>query len=612
MPTTLETLRDAFAHAIRGLSVDLYDVEPAVVPSGNPQFGDYQCNAAMALAKKLGKKPRDVAQALVSAIGNLNGAAEKIDIAGPGFINITLSQTWLASKLNETAADKRLGVPLAPSPSTVVVDYSGPNVAKQMHVGHLRSTIIGDAIARVLAFQGNNVIAQNHIGDWGTQFGMLIAFIQAAMDDIRVVGAGQDVAVSKLDHPLPDNTQDSALLFLPRDDSAADSPLAKASIGIGDLDAFYKQARKKFDSDADFADKARATVVKLQAGDSEAAGWWQTIVDESRRHFQPIYDTLGVKLTQANERGESFYNPMLPGNVADLKAAGVATESDGAIVAFTPGIEAPLILEKTGGGYGYGTTDVSAIRYRVGTLHADRIIYFVGTPQAQHFKQVFDVARRASWAGNAILEHAAFGSVLGSDGKMFKARSGESVKLADLLTEAEERALAVVAAKNPDLPTDQQKKIAHAVGIGAVKYADLSKDRIGDYTFDFDTMLSMEGNTAPYLQYAHARIRSMFRKAGDYNAKAAVDPQTPEELTLAKHILRLGETVDSVARDLKPHVLCQYLYELATKFSGFYEKCPVLKSDEPTRSSRLALCDLTARTLALGLDLLGIEHPEQM
>lgn len=568
MPTTQDTLRHAFAHAIRGLSPELYDVDPLVVPATSAGFGDYQCNAAMAIAKRLKQKPRDVAQTLVSAVGDIGGLAETIDIAGPGFINVTLARAWLETQLAIVAGDERLGVPPVASPLAVVVDYSGPNVAKQMHVGHLRSTIIGDAIARFLDFLGHQVVRQNHIGDWGTQFGMLIAFLRESA--------------------------------------------ATGEQRIEDLDAFYKQARQRFDADDAFADTARATVVRLQAGEANAAAMWQRIVAESRRHFQPIYDTLGVQLTAADEFGESRYNPMLPGNVADLKAAGVAVESDGATVAFTPGVEAPLILEKTGGGYGYATTDLAAIRYRVGTLGAKRIIYFVGTPQSQHFKQVFDVARRAGWAGEAVLEHAAFGSVLGSDGKMFKARSGDSVKLAALLAEAEQRALAVVSAKSPELPDADRQRIAHAVGIGAVKYADLSKDRLSDYTFDFDSMLAMDGNTAPYLQYAHARIRSIFRKADSFDPHAPLLLETPEELTLAKHVLRLGELIDAVARDLKPHVLCQYLYELATKFSGFYEKCPVLKSDEPTRGSRLALCHLTARTMDLGLDLLGIEHPEQM
>ncbi|MDB5328807.1 MAG: argS [Phycisphaerales bacterium] len=597
MPTTLDLLKDAFTRAIRGqfpdLVVDIYDAEVPVVPTTNPAFGDYQCNAAMALAKRAKLKPRDVATALVSAIGDLDGLAEKAEIAGPGFINITLAPTWIEARLAALTADSRLGVPPAASPQTVVVDYSGPNVAKQMHVGHLRSTIIGDAIARVMAFLGHNVIRQNHIGDWGTQFGMLIAFIESS------------AKTREYDHDAMHLVTVTAI-----DGIRLDKPMI--GLDIADLDGFYKDARKKFEADTAFAEEARATVVRLQSGGKRESELWQQIVAESRRHFEPIYATLRVHLSAADERGESFYNPMLPGNVADLKAAGVAEQSDGATVAFTPGVEAPLILEKTGGGYGYATTDLAAIRYRVGTLGAKRILYFVGVPQSQHFKQVFDVARRSGWAGDAVLEHAAFGSVLGTDGKMFKARSGDSVKLADLLAEAEQRALAVVSSKSPELPDAEKQTIAHAVGIGAVKYADLSKDRLGDYVFDFDTMLAMDGNTAPYLQYAQARIRSIFRKAESFTPGAPITLAAPQELTLAKHLLRLGEVIEDVARDLKPHVLCQYLYDLATKFSGFYEHCPVLKSDEPTRSSRLALCDLTARTLALGLDLLGIEHPEQM
>lgn len=585
MPTTLDTLRDAFAHAIRGLSPDLYDVDPAVVPSGNPQFGDYQCNAAMALAKKLGQKPRDVAQALVTAIGNLNGAAEKIDIAGPGFINLTLSKTWLAGKLNETAADPRLGVPLVPSPSTIVVDYSGPNVAKELAVHHIRSTIIGDTVARVLDFTGNKVVRQNHLGDWGTQFGMLIAFLNRQL------------------HLISDSPTD-------RHDTRLDR---QHNLHIDDLEAFYRHAKAVFDQDADFQSKARQTVIALQSGDPKVLEDWKLIVDETRSHYLPLYARLKVQLTEADERGESFYNPYLRGVVDELKAKGLATESEGAIGVFIDGEKKPpLIVEKTGGGFLYGTTDLAAVRYRVDELHADRVLYFTDARQAQHFSQVFRTAEKAGWTKGTKFEHAPFGAILGKDGKPFKTRSGGTVKLKDLLDEAVERAKTIVEAKNPALPDAEKARIAEAIGIGAVKYADLSKDRSSDYVFDFDTMLSMEGNTAPYLQYAHARVRSIFRKADQYNAKAAIDPQTPEELTLAKHILRLGETIDSVARDLKPHVLCQYLYELATKFSGFYEKCPVLKSDEPTRSSRLALCDLTARTLAQGLDLLGIEHPEQM
>jgi arginyl-tRNA synthetase len=573
MHTILVQLDTAFRAAIaKALG---RDADPLVNVSQNEKFGDYQSNAAMGLAKLIteqtGQKqnPQAIAKQIIAAL-ELGDMAEEPTIAGPGFINVRLRPTWVADRLLEISADPRLGIARAAHPQTVVVDYSGPNVAKQMHVGHLRSTIIGDAIARVLEFQGNDVIRQNHIGDWGTQFGMLIAYLR--------------------DTPSGEETR------------------------IEDLDKFYKEARKRFDSDPAFADESRATVVRLQAGNSEELRMWKSIVEESRRHFKPIYDELGVKLQPADERGESFYNPMLPTNVADLRKSGVAIESEGATVAFTEGIEAPLILEKTGGGFGYATTDLSAIRYRVGVLKAARIIYFVGATQAQHFKQVFQIARAAGWAGHADLEHASFGSVLGEDGKMFKARSGDSVKLADLLQEAKERALVVVSEKTPDLPESQRRSIANSVGIGAVKYADLSKDRASDYIFSWDQMLALNGNTAPYLQYAYARTQAIFRKAGgkpsEWNAAPKLD--TPFELALAKHVLRLGEVIELVAQELRPHYLATYLYELAVKFSSFYENCEVLDSPEPTRTDRLLLCELTGRTMALGLDLLGIEHPEQM
>ncbi len=524
---------------------------------------------AKQITEKTGQKtnPRAVAEQIKAAL-NLREMAQEVTIAGPGFINVRLAPAWLARQLGLLAASARLGIDPAAAPQTVVVDYSGPNVAKQMHVGHLRSTIIGDSIARIIEFQGHRVIRQNHIGDWGTQFGMLISHLRGR--------------------------------------SAGETRIA-------DLDLFYKEARKCFESDPHFADEARSTVVRLQAGGEEELGLWRQIVAESQRHFQPIYRTLGVGLTPAEQRGESFYNSMLSQNVADLRASGVAVESEGAIVAFTEGVETPLILQKTGGGYGYATTDLAAIRYRVQTLGANRIIYVVGAPQSQHFAQVFAAARRARWADGVVLEHASFGSVLGEDGKMFKARSGDSVKLSDLLAEAQSRALAVVTQKNPDLPDEQRQLIAHAIGIGGVKYSDLSKDRVSDYMFSWDKMLALDGNTGPYLQYAYARVESMFRKAGERPAPPAAIVLTETfELALAKHIMRLGDVIDLAARELKPHHLCTYLYELAARFSGFYENCPVLSVDEPLRSNRLALCDLTSRTMALGLDLLGIEHPPQM
>ena len=576
MPTVLAQLDAAFRTAL--LAALGVDADPALSVSQTDKFGDYQSNCAMAVAKRLtdaGTKtnPRQVAERVRAEL-DLGPMASETSIAGPGFINVRLSPTWLSTQVAAVAADPRLGVPPVDHPRTVVVDYSGPNVAKQMHVGHLRSTIIGDAISRVLAFQGQTVIRQNHIGDWGTQFGMLIGLLKRT-------GTGADA-------------------------------------DIADLDGFYKEARRQFDADPAVAEDARATVVALQAGGDRELALWRQIVAVSQAHYQPIYDRLGVQLTPADARGESFYNPMLATTVADLTAAGVATPSEGAVVVFTEGSAAPLIVEKTGGGYGYATTDMAAVRYRVGTLHADRVVYVVGSPQSQHFRQVFAAARRAGWAADVVLEHAAFGSVLGEDGKMFKSRDGGTVKLIDLMDEAEQRAFAVVTGRSPELPEDQRRAIAKAVGLGAMKYADLSKDRIGDYTFSFDAMLALEGNTAVYLLYAYARVQSIFRRAAERGVTvarpfaAAVSLAEPHELAVAKHVLRFGDVLDLVARELKPHHLCTYLYELATRFSGFFENCPVLQSDGPARDSRLTLCEATGRTMAAGLDLLGIEHPDQM
>jgi arginyl-tRNA synthetase len=467
-----------------------------------------------------------------------------------------------------------LGVETAHRPQTVVVDYSGPNVAKEMHVGHLRSTIIGDAISRVLEFQGHKIIRQNHIGDWGTQFGMLIEHLA---------------------------------------DTFGMATVLSASFQIGDLNVFYQEAKKKFDSDLDFANRSRKRVVMLQNNDPDTHEAWRLLTVESLEHFDNIYDPdgLGVKLTDEDIRGESFYNDSLPQVVAALQQSGLAVESDGALVVFIDGPgKAPMIVRKGDGAYLYSTTDLAAIRYRVNQLHAQRIIYVHDARQSHHFRQLFAVARQAHWADGVELDYAPFGMMCGEDGKPFKTRSGGTVKLKDLLDEAEQRALAVVTSKNPDLPAGQRQSIAHAVGIGAVKYADLAKDRIADYVFSFDKILALDGNTAPYLQYAHARIRSIFRKAGDYAGRITLD--SPFEVSLAKQILRLGEVIEQVSRDLKPHLLCTYLYDLAAKFSGFYENCPVIQSAPPLRSSRLALCDLTARTLELGLDLLGIQHPDQM
>jgi arginyl-tRNA synthetase len=581
MQTIAAQLEQAFRTAIReafGL-----DADPLVGVAQNDKFGDYQSNAAMGLAKQVAEStgaktnPRAVAEQVKSKVTPLLAeVASEISIAGPGFINVRLKPEWLSAQLKLVGADARLGSPVAASRQRVVVDYSGPNVAKQMHVGHLRSSIIGDAISRVVEFQGHEVIRQNHIGDWGTQFGMLIAHLNS--------GAGQD-----------------------------------ADQHIGDLEGFYRDAKKRFDDDATFADEARRTVVRLQAGEASEKSSWQQIVEETRRHYVPIYERLGVKLRVENERGESFYNSTLPDVVRELKAKALAVESQGATAVFIDGAEKPpVIVEKTGGGFLYATTDLAALWFRVRELHANRIIYTHDSRQAQHFDQVFRIAREVGFVPPDVqLEYAPFGTMLGEDGKPFKTRSGDTVKLKDLLDEAEERALKLVTEKNPELPEEQRKNVARAVGIGAVKYSDLAKDRTSDYVFAWDRALAMDGNTAPYLQNAYVRVHGIFRKAKASGLDVQLNPSTiriesPHELALAKHVLRLSEVIDLVGRELKPHHLCAYLFELATKYHAFFENCPVLQSDEPTRASRLALCDVVARTLAAGLDLLGIEHPEQM
>jgi len=580
MKTIAHQLEQAFRIAIRA-AFDGHDVDPLIAPAQNEKFGDYQSNAAMGLAKLItdqtGQKtnPRSVAEQIISHLdlGDLTDTKpDKAWIAGPGFINIKLSASWVAKQLANVAGDATLGIEKASAPLTVVVDYSGPNIAKQMHVGHLRSTIIGDAIARVIEMQGHRVIRQNHIGDWGTQFGMLIAFHR-----------------NKSDKTFGD---------------------------LSHLEDDYRAAKVLFDQDKiAFAPAALKAVVELQGGDAEAVQIWKTIVEITREHYLSIYHRLGVALSTEHERGESFYNTFLPGIVQTLRDKHLARDSEGAVAVFVDGAEKPpVIVEKTGGGYLYATTDLAAINYRVHTLRADRIIYTHDSRQQQHFDQVFRIARQAGFAApDTKLDYAPFGTMLGADGKPFKTRSGDTVKLKDLLDEAEERALAVITQKNPDLPDDLRKQVAWQVGIGSVKYSDLSKDRVSDYAFAWDQMLSMDGNTAPYLQNAYVRIRSIFRKAGEQSATDATIVLTvPHEMALAKHILRFGEVVEIVGRELKPHHLCAYLYDLATRFHGFYEHCPVLQSERDIRASRLGLSDLTARTLACGLKLLGIEAPEQM
>jgi arginyl-tRNA synthetase len=533
----------------------------------------------MGAAKAKKMNPRQLAEQVIAVL-DLSGIASKVEIAGPGFINITLAPEFLAQRLAAALDRADLGVPQLPA-DTVVVDYSSPNLAKEMHVGHLRSTIIGDALARVLRFLGQRVIAQNHVGDWGTQFGMLTAFLI----ETEQTGAG-----------------------------------GESGLALNDLEDFYRRAKLRFDEDAAFADRARDYVVKLQGGDAQVNALWKRFLDVSLHHCEAVYEKLGVSLTRADVRGESAYNADLPVVVKDLQAKGLAVESQGAQVVFLDefkgkeGEPAAYIVQKQDGGYLYATTDLAAVRYRVGTLHAKRVLYVVDARQSLHFQQLFTLSRKAGYAPeSAQLEHVGFGVMLGEDGKPFKTRSGGTVKLVELLDESQERAFAVVSEKNPDLPEAQRRQIARTVGIGAVKYADLSKNRNSDYVFSWDTMLSFEGNTAPYLQYAYTRVAGVFRKALEEGATGgAIVLQDNAERLLALELARFGDAVHGVARETMPHFLTSYLYNLATQFMRFYEACPVMKSEGELRASRLTLCRLTADTMKAGLGLLGIDVLEAM
>ncbi|MUN40734.1 arginine--tRNA ligase [Actinomadura litoris] len=556
------------------------DADPVIRPS---QFADLQANVALPLAKKLGRKPREVAEEIVANLDTADVISE-VQVSGPGFINLTLSDGWIAARTQQALGDERLGVPAADKPQKVVVEYSSPNVAKEMHVGHLRTTIVGDAIARILAFLGHDVIRDNHVGDWGTPFGMLIE---------HLLDLGEDAAA--------------------RDDSS-----------VSDLTAFYQAARGKFEADAAFADRARARVVALQAGDPETLRLWGILVEVSKRYFNHVYRRLGVTLTDDDIRGESFYNDLLATTVAELESKGIAVVSDGALCAFPPGFTGregeplPVIIRKSDGGYNYSTTDLATIRYRVDTEHVDRMVYVVGAPQSLHFQMVFAVARMAGWLGDDVAAvHAQIGNVLGTDGKILRTRAGGTVKLSELVDEAVERA----GAAFDEIPHDEsfdaatRAAIVEAVGVGAVKYADLSVALDSEYVFDFDRMISFHGKTGPYLQYATVRIRSIFRKGG-------VDPESATgpivigheaERALALKLLDFGAVVAQAGETCEPHRLAGYLFELAQAYTGFFENCPVLKApDEPTRASRLALCAATLRTLATGLDLLGVPTPERM
>ena len=579
MADPVQLLTQSFRDAIvAAFGEEHRDADPSLRVS---QHADYQANVAMALGKKLKKPPREVAQAIVEKLA-LGDVCDKVEIAGPGFVNLTLSNAFVTRETQGAAADPEMGIEKAAAPETVVVDYSAPNVAKEMHVGHLRSTIIGDCLTRVLGALGHRTIRQNHVGDWGTPFGMLIE---------HLVDVGEEGAAREL--------------------------------GLGDLNAFYQEARKKFDADPAFADRARKRVVLLQGGDETTLGLWRALFDMSARYFSTVYERLGVLLTREDIAGESFYDPLLAPTLAELSEMGLAKESEGALCVFPQGFTGregeplPLIVRKQDGGYGYATTDLAAIRYRLKTLKATRILYVVGAPQGVHLTMVFQAAKEAGWlAPPARAQHVAFGSVLGSDKKMLRTRAGGSLKLTSLIDEAIERAGGKVLEKSKDLPEEERAEIARMVGVGAIKYADLSSDRIKDYVFDWDRMLAFEGNTAPYVMYACARSRSIFRKAGveqDAIAPGEISIATPEEHALGIALLRFGAVVKQVAETLEPHHLCGYLYETASLFMSFYDRCPVIKADsEAERRSRLGLCALTARVLGRGLGLLGIEAPQRM
>lgn len=538
---------------------------------------DYQSNGVMALAKQLGRPPREVAEELV---GHLSTDRFSVEIAGPGFLNISLSPSFLNAQLQSLLQDPRRGVAPTSSPKNIVIDYSAPNVAKEMHVGHLRSTVIGDALARMYNFRGDHVIARNHVGDWGTPFGMLIE---------HLLDMGEDEAI--------------------------------ASLSIGDLDSFYRAARAKFEADDTFKERSRARVVLLQGGDQETGRLWKILVDQSVLYFSEVYEKLDILLRPEDVVGESFYNPMLNDVVTDLQKAGLIEESDGALCVFPPGFTnrdgepLPLIVQKRDEGFGYAATDLAALRDRVSNLHADEILYVVGAPQSQHFEMIYAVARLAGWLpDNVRCEHIAFGNVLGPDKKMFKSRTGETVKLIGLLNEATQRAEEALKERSTGLDDQQRHELATQIARAAVKYADLSTERQRDYIFDLDRMIAFEGDTGPYLQYAHARIESIFRRLGEpwSEMNASFTLAAPAEKHLALGLLEFPEAFKASLAAVQPHKLCVYLFDLAQRFTSFYDACPVLSSEGAVREERLALCSLTSSVLALGLSVLGIEAPSQM
>lgn len=585
MNATQEQLKQKLQQAlVAAFGADYAGVDPILVPASNPKFGDYQANVALSLSKKLGKQPRAIANGIVEKL-DVSQICEPPEIAGPGFINLKLQKAYLERQLRVIQPDSRLGAVVTKNPRKEVVDFSSPNIAKEMHVGHLRSTIIGDAIARILEFRGHDVLRLNHVGDWGTQFGMLIAYLREVYPQALTTANALD---------------------------------------IGDLVSFYRQAKQRFDTDEAFQETARQEVVKLQAGAQDTLHAWKLLCEQSRQEFQKIYDLLDVKVI---ERGESFYNPILASVVEDLENSGLVEENQGAKCVFLSGFmnregePLPLIIQKSDGAYNYATTDLASLCYRIREDQAQRIIYVTDSGQANHFAQFFQVAQKAGWVPEQVeLVHVPFGLVLGDDGKKFKTRSGDTVRLRDLLDEAIVYARADLEARLKEEEREETEdfiqNVAKVVGISAVKYADLSQNRTSNYIFSYEKMLSLKGNTAPYMLYAYVRTQGISREGNinfaelGTNVNILLEEET--ELTLAKHLLQLDEVIRDVEIDLLPNRLCEYLYQLSDKFNKFYENCPVLKSDEPIRTSRLALCDLTARTLKLGLSLLGIQVLERM
>lgn len=581
----IEKLKTIFSNAlVNAFGQEFAQTDPLVLPASNPKFGDYQCNIALPLAKTLQQQPRAIAEKIVNQ-AQTQDFCLPLEIAGPGFINITIQPQYIAQKIKQNQQDERLGVEKVNHPQKIIVDFSSPNIAKEMHVGHLRSTIIGDSIARLLEFRGHNVLRLNHVGDWGTQFGMLIAYLRQEKPEVLTTANAVD---------------------------------------IGDLVTLYKQAKIKFDHDTKFQETARQEVVKLQSHAPESIKAWELLCQQSRQEFETIYQLLDIKLT---ERGESFYNPFLPDVIKDLEKANILTEDQGAKCVFLEGFvnkegnPLPLIVQKSDGGYNYATTDLAAIKYRIQQDKAERIIYVTDAGQANHFAQVFQVAKKANFVpDNVELVHVPFGLVLAEDGKKIKTRSGETIKLKDLLTEAVNKAKQDLKnrliAEGRNEGEEFINQVSQVVGLSAVKYADLSQNRTTDYRFSYDKMLALQGNTAPYLLYAYVRVQGISRKGNidldKIESKQDIILSEETELVLAKHLLQLDYIIKEVEKDLLPNRLCLYLFELSQKFNQFYDQCPILQAEENVKISRLILADLTAKTIKLGLSLLGISVLERM